>query len=466
MSIEIFNMPHLGESVTEASISQWLVSVGDQVERFDPIAEAVSDKVTTEIPSDFTGTIKEILIETDVEVEIGTPILKVDTASSEATEETTEEVIEKSSAKEVKTTTTTDSSNETTRTDLNEQKTDASGKRYSPAVRRIAHEKGLDLAQVEGSGRHGRIARRDVEAISAEDLQSTTDETVQSPPSTPSAQEEQPDPSEQVSEQVGQTTEDSSTSSQASDSSQFQAAQSKSVPQSSEESKVVKADPVRKAIAKKMTQSVNEIPHAWMMVEVDVSNIVELRNQVKEPFNQTENVKLSFFPFFVKAVTQAIKKHPIMNTSWDDGHIIYHKDINISIAVGSEEGLFVPVIKQADNYSISGLAKEIDRLASGARAGTLSNDDIQGGTMTVNNTGVFGSTQSMGIINHPQAAILQVEKIQKKVVPTDDGGFRFAHMVNLCLSMDHRILDGLAAGQFLADVKQNLSHFQRETDIY
>lgn len=462
MSIETFNMPHLGESVTEASISQWLVSVGDQVERFDPIAEAVSDKVTTEIPSDFTGTIKEILIETDVEVEIGTPILKVDTASSEATEEITEH----SSDKEAKATTPTDSSNETTRADLNEQKTDASGKRYSPAVRRIAHEKGLDLAQVEGSGRHGRITRRDVEAISAEDLQSTTDETGQSPPSTPSAQEKQPAPSEQVSEQVDQTTEDSSTASQASDSSQSQAAQLKSVPQANEGSKVVKADPVRKAIAKKMTQSVNEIPHAWMMVEVDVSNIVELRNQVKEPFNQTENVKLSFFPFFVKAVTQAIKKHPIMNTSWDDGHIIYHKDINISIAVGSEEGLFVPVIKQADNYSISGLAKEIDRLASGARAGTLSNDDMQGGTMTVNNTGVFGSTQSMGIINHPQAAILQVEKIQKKVVPTDDGGFRFAHMVNLCLSMDHRILDGLAAGQFLADVKQNLSHFQRETDIY
>lgn len=466
MSIETFNMPHLGESVTEASISQWLVSVGDQVERFDPIAEAVSDKVTTEIPSDFTGTIKEILIETDVEVEIGTPILKVDTASSEATEETTEEVTEHSSDKEAKATTPTDSSNETTRADLNEQKTDASGKRYSPAVRRIAYEKGLDLGQVEGSGRHGRITRRDVEAISAEDLQSTTDETVQSPPSTPSAQEEQSALSEQVSEQVDQTTEDSPTASQASDSSQSQAAQLKSVPQANEESQVVKADPVRKAIAKKMTQSVNEIPHAWMMVEVDVSNIVELRNQVKESFNQTEDVKLSFFPFFVKAVTQAIKKHPIMNTSWDDDHIIYHKDINISIAVGSEEGLFVPVIKQVDNYSISGLAKEIDRLASGARAGTLSNDDMQGGTMTVNNTGVFGSTQSMGIINHPQAAILQVEKIQKKVVPTDDGGFRFAHMVNLCLSMDHRILDGLAAGQFLADVKQNLSHFQRETDIY
>lgn len=463
MSIETFNMPHLGESVTEASISQWLVSVGDQVERFDPIAEAVSDKVITEIPSDFTGTIKEILIETDVEVEIGTPILKVNTASSEDTEETTEEVTEKSSDKEAKATTTTDSSNETTRTDLNEQKTDASGKRYSPAVRRIAHEKGLDLAQVEGSGRHGRITRRDVEAISAEDLRSTTDETTQS---ISTAQEEQPAPSEQVSEQVAQTTEDSSTASQVSDTSQSQAVQSKLMLQSDEGSKVVKADPVRKAIAKKMTQSVNEIPHAWMMVEVDVSNIVELRNQVKEPFNQTENVKLSFFPFFVKAVTQAIKKHPIMNTSWDDGHIIYHKDINISIAIGSEEGLFVPVIKQADNYSISGLAKEIDRLASGARAGTLSNDDMQGGTMTVNNTGVFGSTQSMGIINHPQAAILQVEKIQKKVVPTDEDGFKFAHMVNLCLSMDHRILDGLAAGQFLADVKQNLSHFQRETDIY
>lgn len=462
MSIETFNMPHLGESVTEASISEWFVSVGDKVERFDPIAEAVSDKVTTEIPSDFTGTIKEILIETDTEVEIGTPILRVDTANGEEVEEDTEATESQVTSEPPSDKDTTESKSQNFDSNIDEQKTDASGKRYSPAVRRIASEKGIDLSLVEGSGQHGRITRRDVEALDAEDLQATSEKVDQSKQS---AQEARPAPSEQVSEQVKQES-DRIEAGQPKQSDSVPAMQPIKPPQSDESKKVVKADPVRKTIAKKMTQSANEIPHAWMMIEVDVSNIVTLRNQVKEQFQQTENVKLSFFPFFVKAVIQAIKKHPIINTSWDDGYIVYHNDINISIAVGSEEGLFVPVIKQADNYSISGLAKEINRLATGAREGTLPSEAMQGGTMTINNTGIFGSSQSMGIINYPQAAILQVEKIQKKVVPTDDGGFRFAHMVNLCLSMDHRILDGLAAGQFLEDIKQNLSNFQREADVY
>lgn len=449
MAIKEFKMPHLGESVTEASISQWLVEVGDKVNRFDPIAEAVSDKVTTEIPSDFTGTITEILIDTDVDVEIGTPILKIDVEgeseeSKETDENNSEELVDSSDDKQ--------KTNLGKTSKVSQPKTDSSGKRFSPAVRRIADERGIDLSLVEGSGRHGRITRKDVELLDLDDLKAT-----KSSEKSDSTNVQSDDPSLQA---VQETVEDVSTKSK------VQEPKSSTQQTRNDNTTVVKADPIRKKIAEKMSQSKHEIPHAWMMIEVDVSNIVKLRNKVKEQFLETEGIKLSYFPFFVKAVTQAIKKHPIINTSWDDGNIIYHKDINTSIAVGTDDALYVPVIRNADHYSISGIAKEIDRLATGVQNNTLTPNDMQGGTITVNNTGVFGSVQSMGIINHPQAAILQVESINQKVVITDDGGMKFAHMVNLCLSMDHRILDGVAAGRFLNQVKENLQNFDKESDIY
>lgn len=452
MAIKEFKMPHLGESVTEASISQWFVKVGDKVNRFDPIAEAVSDKVTTEIPSDFTGTINEILIDTDVDVEIGTPILKIEVEGEEGELEESKETDENNSEEIV------DSSNDKPKTNqgktskVSQLQTDSSGKRFSPAVRRIADERGIDLSLVEGSGRHGRITRKDVEFLDLDTLKAT--DSLETSDSS-SVQSEEP-----ALQAVQETVENVSTESK------VQEPKSSTQQTRNDNTNVVKADPIRKKIAEKMSQSKNEIPHAWMMIEVDVSNIVKLRNKVKEQFLETEGIKLSYFPFFVKAVTQAIKKHPIINTSWDDGNIIYHKDINTSIAVGTDDALFVPVIRNADHYSISGIAKEIDRLASGVQDNTLTPNDMQGGTITVNNTGVFGSVQSMGIINHPQAAILQVESINQKVVVSDDGGMKFAHMVNLCLSMDHRILDGVAAGRFLNQVKENLQNFDKESDIY
>ncbi len=214
-----------------------------------------------------------------------------------------------------------------------------------------------------------------------------------------------------------------------------------------------------------MVQSKTEIPHAWMMAEADVTNIVNLRNEVKDDFKSQEGVSLSFLPFFVKAVAHALKKNPLLNSSWDDGNIVLHKDINLSIAVATEDHLFVPVIKNADDYSITGVAKEVNRLAGKARDGQLSGADMANGTFTVNNTGALGSVQSMGIINHPQAAILQAESIQEKLVPTKNG-FETASMVNLCLSIDHRILDGLQAGKFLQDVKENLAFYNEEASIY
>ncbi len=432
MATKEIKMPHLGESVTEAAIVQWLVKPGDSVKRYDPLMEVVSDKVTTEVPSDFDGVVKEFLISLDTDVPIGTAVMTLETEeTTEKTEEATLAPVKEASAEQAQEHETV----ETTSTATSHQKNNG---RYSPAVLKIAQEKKIDLTQVTGTGRDGRITRKDVTNFTP--TQARTPEKTVSPGTSPSISEEP----------VASQNESAATAS----------------PTETTTDKIVSADPVRKAIAKKMVQSVNEIPHAWLMVEADVTNLVQLRNSLKDEFKQQEGLSLSFFPFFAKAVIQALKKNPKINTSWDDGSIIYHKDVNLSIAVTTDEHLYVPVIQQADNYSIAGLAKEINRLAQEVRQGTLASKEMQGGTFTLNNTGTLGSVQSMGIINHPQAAILQVESINKRLVPTADGSFKVADMVNLCLSIDHRILDGQQAGKFLRDVKDNLAKYNADTDVY
>lgn len=432
MATKEIKMPHLGESVTEAAIVQWLVKPGDSVKRYEPLMEVVSDKVTTEVPSDFDGVVKEFLISLDTDVPIGTAVMTLETEeTTEKTEEATLAPVKEASAEQAQEHETV----ETTSTATSHQKNNG---RYSPAVLKIAQEKKIDLTQVTGTGRDGRITRKDVTNFTP--TQARTPEKTVSPGTSPSISEEP----------VASQNESAATAS----------------PTETTTDKIVSADPVRKAIAKKMVQSVNEIPHAWLMVEADVTNLVQLRNSLKDEFKQQEGLSLSFFPFFAKAVIQALKKNPKINTSWDDGSIIYHKDVNLSIAVTTDEHLYVPVIQQADNYSIAGLAKEINRLAQEVRQGTLASKEMQGGTFTLNNTGTLGSVQSMGIINHPQAAILQVESINKRLVPTADGGFKVADMVNLCLSIDHRILDGQQAGKFLRDVKDNLAKYNADTDVY
>lgn len=456
MAMKEVKMPHLGESVTQAYVENFLVKPGDKVERYDPILEVVSDKVTTEVPSDYTGTIKEILIEANVEVPIGTVVLTMevegadDTAAAPTSETTIGEVKTDTAAAEVapaaadkKASQSIPTSSTTTHENLG---------RLSPAVIRLAQEKGVDLALVEGTGKDGRITRKDIlnfdpskakaASLVAESESKTSSTDIKGASPAPEAVK----PAESaVTPNVPST---------------------QSILSPVGEDEMIAADGVRKAIAKKMVQSVTEIPHAWTMIEVDVSNIVKLRNQYKNAFKQNEGFSLSYFPFFAKAVVQALKANPKMNTSWQDNGIVYHKHINLSIAVTTDEHLYVPVIKDADNYSIAGLAKEINRLATSVREGKLQGKDMQGGTFTLNNTGSIGSLMSMGIINHPQAAILQVETINKRFVPTEDGGFKVADMVNLCLSIDHRILDGFQAGNFLKSIRENLAGYTMDSNIY
>nr|WP_220127151.1 dihydrolipoamide acetyltransferase family protein [Halobacillus locisalis] len=434
-------MPQLGESVTEGTISTWLVQPGDSVNKYDPIAEVMTDKVNAEVPSSFTGTIKELVAQEGDTIEVGDLMchIEVEGAGSVSEEESAPQKEEKApaepsggkaDAKEPK-------------KESKPKKDEGNKKRYSPAVMTLAQEHDIDLNQVDGSGRGGRITRKDIEKIIESGDIPTSDEA---PANEAEAQKQAPAAPSEAPAAPAQP----------------------SAPnvQAGEGDVEIPVTGVRKAIASNMVKSTTEIPHAWMMVEVDVTNLVELRNAKKNKFKQQEGYSLTYFAFFVKAVAQALKEYPELNSMWAGDKIIQKKAINLNIAVAKDDQLFVPVIRDADEKSIKGIAKDITELAGKARQGKLTSKDMEGGTFTVNNTGSFGSVQSMGVINHPQAAILQVESIVKKPV-FQNGMFGARDMVNLCLSLDHRVLDGLVAGNFLARVKEILEKMSEDhTSIY
>ncbi|CAH0345661.1 dihydrolipoamide acetyltransferase family protein [Bacillus sp. CECT 9360] len=426
MAIEQMKMPQLGESVTEGTISKWLIKPGDHVNKYDPIAEVMTDKVNAEVPSSFTGVIKELMAEEDQTLAIGEVICSIEVEGTKADEAAVNEDFHTEEKKDAPPQQPDfDSVNETR------------GKaRYSPAVLKISQEHGIDLIQVLGTGKEGRITRKDLLKLidSGNIPQAGGTSTEPARGSGPTGQQLKP-------------------------------AESVSVPTAAGDVEIPVTG-VRKAIAANMLRSKHEAPHAWTMVEVDATNLVTYRDSLKNEFKQKEGYNLTYFAFFVKAVAQALKEFPQINSMWAGDKIIQKKDINISIAVATEDALFVPVIRNADEKSIKGIAREIHELAGKVRSGKLKSDEMQGGTFTVNNTGSFGSIQSMGIINYPQAAILQVESIVKRPVIIDNM-IAVRDMVNLCMSLDHRVLDGLVCGRFLARVKEIVEHTSStNTSIY
>ncbi|MGB6409272.1 MAG: dihydrolipoamide acetyltransferase family protein [Planococcus donghaensis] len=435
MAIENIKMPQLGESVTEGTIEKWLVQPGDHVNKYDPLAEVNTDKVTAEVPSSFTGIIKELIASEGETLAVGEIVCTIEVeggGSKPAAEEkpATEEKAPASNKEQAKISSTP-------------AKPSGAKGRYSPAVLRLAQDNDIDLAQVEGSGNEGRITRKDLmKLIDSGNIPKAGDAPAAE---TAPAQQEQPaQPSAPAAPKAA-------------------SAPIESAPGDIE----IPVSGVRKAIAANMLKSKHEAPHAWMMIEVDVTNLVQYRDSIKGEFKKKEGFNITYFAFFVKAVSQALKEFPMMNSMWAGDKIIQKKDINISIAVASDSALFVPVIKNSDEKSVKGIGKEVNELALKARSGKLKSADMQGGTFTVNNTGSFGSVQSMGIINHPQAAIMQVESIVKRPVIMDNGMIAARDMVNLCLSLDHRVLDGLVCGQFLARVKEILENMSKEnTSVY
>ncbi len=443
MAIQNITMPQLGESVTEGTIEKWLVKPGDPVKKYDPLAEVVTDKVNAEIPSSFEGVITELLAEEGQTLPVGAVVCSVEIAgdselppppppkkSTVSTAILNAGVQKKQETQQ--TATATVASQKTVRQDK---------VRYSPAVLRLAQEYEIALDQITGTGEGGRITRKDLmKLIEAGNVPTSL---VEAPPAVNTAVPQSAPTSQENSKPAASV----------------QPIQARDI-----EIPVTK---VRRAIANNMVRSVHEVPHAWMMMEVDVTDLVAYRDSIKTAFKHKEGFNITYFAFFVKAVAQALKEFPMMNSVWSEDKIIQKHDINIAIAVATDDALFVPVIKHADEKSIKGIAKEIHELAMKVRAGKLTIEEIQGGTFTVNNTGAFGSVQSMGIINYPQAAILQVESIVKKPVVLPGGMFAARDIVNLCLSLDHRILDGLVCGKFLNRVKEILENTNKSsTSVY
>lgn len=439
MAVEKITMPQLGESVTEGTISKWLVSVGDHVNKYDPIAEVMTDKVNAEVPSSFTGIVKELIAGEGDTLAVGEVVCTIQVEGADEVAATTAEEKTEEAAKEP-------AAPVAEKAPKAKQPTDGKP-RFSPAVLKLAGEHNIDLDQVVGTGANGRITRKDIlKVVESGNI-----------PQAGAKKEAAPVPAAQEAPKA---------TAPATAVPKTEAAKPVSVPTVPGDIEIPVTG-VRKAIAANMLRSKHEAPHAWMMIEVDVTDLVSYRNSIKGEFKKREGFNLTFFAFFVKAVAQALKEYPQINSMWAGDKIVQKKDINLSIAVATEDELFVPVIKHADEKTIKGIAREITELAGKVRTKSLKADEMQGGTFTINNTGSFGSVQSMGIINYPQAAILQVESIVKRPVIMDNGMFGARDMVNLCLSLDHRVLDGLICGKFLGRVKEILENTSAEnTSVY
>src|SRR5215211_2134614 len=307
--------------------------------------------------------------------------------------------------------------------------------RSSPVVRRLAEEHGVKIAEIPGTGTGGRVTRKDIEGYIEEQEERGAEREEYAPPGLQEEREAfaEPEPEvERVPVYEGDRVEDLSG--------------------------------IRRAIANRMSASKREAPHAWTMVEVDVSGLAALREREKEVFAEREGVKLTYLPFIVKAAVESLKENPVLNSVWDEDRIILRKRINVGVAVDLEDALIVPVIADADELNILGLARKIDDLVRRARARNLGTEDVSGGTFTVNNPGALGSVVSTPIINHPQAAILSAEAIVKRPVVIGDA-IAVRSMMNLEVSFDHRVLDGGAALKFLNAVKSRLEAYGPESSI-
>ncbi len=470
-------MPQLAESLVSATIAKWLKKPGDRVEQYEPICEVITDKVNAEIPSTVDGIMGDLLVEEGTTIAVGEAICRMQVAASdeEAAEQATPIAQQQSNAQHSETYTPADAAS-TTGHDPNQPMRN----RYSPAVQSLAAEHGLNLQTIQGTGAGGRITRKDVLAVIAQGGNAGAASVQSSAAVGPHASSGVPSGSPfsglnrgnaDLGASAGETV-------PAADAgvpvrhSGIHLTESPKIPQIEVEGGgqgrseyFIDVTPVRNAIARNMRQSVSEIPHAWTMIEVDVTNLVMLRNKLKDEFKRKEGINLTYLSFMMKGVVNAIKDYPIMNSVWAVDKIIVKRDINLSMAVGTEDSVLTPVIKHADQRNIAGLAREVDELARKTREGTLKLDHMQGGTFTVNNTGSFGSILSQPIINYPQAAILTFESIVKKPVVINDM-IAVRSMANLCLSLDHRILDGVISGRFLQRVKENLEGYTMDTKVY
>ena len=441
-----FKLPEIGEGTAEGEIIKWLVAVGDKVAEDTPLVEVMTDKATVEIPSPGPGVVAELRAAEGDVVDVGAVIMVFTDADTAAATETSAEtstgqhdatpavethsVAAPSASRE-----TVDAARAVARAELEgeerpvwEAPAAGPGRVHStPATRRLAREKGLDLAGVQGSGRGGRVMKNDLDSIEAGP---TDGESVPVP---------EPDV-EKASEPIAATPRP------------VQAATAAPVQGDTALEERVPFRGLRRRIAERLVEAKRVIPHFTYVEECDATEIVALRARAKE-VGAANGIKVTYLPFFLKAMVEAVKLHPILNSSLDEesGELVYKHYYNFGIATDTERGLVVPVVKNVDRLGIYELAREIDRLASAAREGRSSMDDLTGGTMTITSTGNIGGVLATPIINHPEVAIVGVTAIRPRAV-VRDGEIVIRQMVNLAISLDHRIVDGAPGAMFMRDM--------------
>ncbi|MDY0779786.1 dihydrolipoamide acetyltransferase family protein [Tenacibaculum sp. IB213877] len=435
-------LPKMGESVAEATITSWLKEVGETIEMDDAIVEVATDKVDSEVPSEVEGTLVEILFDKDAVVQVGQTIAIIETEGADAPvaatstqEEVKTEAVPAAVAEVEK---AVEAAKETVSGTMD---TSSSDRFYSPLVKSIAQTEGISVTELDtisGTGKEGRVTKSDI--LSYLENRGTAQPVAPSP--------------------IEKSTTITPT--------QVSKPQAAPITMSGAD-EVIEMSRMGKLISKHMTDSVQTSAHVQSFIEIDVTNIVNWRNKVKNAFLQREGEKLTFTPIFMQAVAQTIKKHPLINISVDGDKIIKRGNINLGMAAALPDGnLIVPVIKNADQLSLVGMTKQVNDLAGRARANKLKPDEIQGGTYTVTNVGSFGSITGTPIINQPQVAILALGAIVKKpaVIETPEGdliGIR--HKMIVSHSYDHRVVNGALGGMFIKTFKDILEAWNPNQDF-
>src|SRR5947208_7400689 len=489
MAFEL-KMPKLGESVTESTIGKWLKQPGDKVNKYDLLVEVQTDKVNTEIPSPVAGTLKEVKVEEGQTVPIGTLLAIFDTADGEAAAQPSSaphpqassqppaaapkpshpaggppasgrspsergpsvpppsasrpSVVEPTGPAQAPAPAraappppqSSDAAPQPSAAPTaTAERPDLSDVRATPAVRKLASEQGVDISQIEGTGLGGRVSRKDVEDFIAQRQSSQQQAAARVVPAQPQAP------------------------------SQTAPARQAPVPSLAGD-ELVPLSQMRRAIANNMVQAWSA-PHAHAVMEVDMTDLMRYRDRVKHEFQEREGFDLSPAAFIAKAVVEALRTVPSVNSSWTDQGLIRHRELNLGYAVAlGEDGLIVPVIKDADGKSLAGLMRSIRDVVDRAKARRLTLDDLSGGTFTLNNTGPLGTTVSSPIVPPGQAAILSSESIRKRLVVTDDDAIAIRQMMNIVIGFDHRVVDGSTAARFLAAVRDWLQTVGTSVPVY
>jgi 2-oxoglutarate dehydrogenase E2 component (dihydrolipoamide succinyltransferase) len=419
-------LPKMGESVAEATLTAWLKDIGDTIEADEAVLEIATDKVDSEVPSEYDGVLIEKLFEVDAVIEVGQTIAVIETDSENAVaSEMTVETDVVAPSKEVKSLESSIESIQQNSTGVHSNES----RFYSPLVKNIAKKEGITQAQldsIQGSGKDGRVTKNDILGFLSNKVDST-----------PVAPLSKSYPSSAL--------ENSSTVNPVI---------------SLGEDEIIEMSRMGKLVSKHMTDSIQTSAHVQSFIEVDVTKIWDWRQKIKVAFKAREGENITFTPIFLEAIAHALTLHPMLNISVQEGKIIKRKNINIGMATSLEDGnLIVPVIKNADQLNLVGITKRVNDLAARARANTLKPDDIQGGTYTVTNVGGFGSIMGTPIINQPQVGILAIGAIRKvpAVIETNEGDFiGIRQKMFLSHSYDHRVVNGALGGQFLKTVKDYL----------